>query len=531
MAKQGMMPAEICTRMNDALAGDDNKNSMFVTFFIGLVNLSTGHLDFCNAGHNPPVIGSNEDDTHFLDMIPNMPIGLFPDFNYVGESLDNIKGEWLFVYTDGLNEAENTSQEQFGDELLLNTLRATHYESSRQVVETLEADVEQHRNGAEPNDDLTMMCLHVMKRLLVTIVAILTLAACGTQGSQGGYTINGTAKGTVDGDTVLLCDEQGFLSIIPVDTAIIKDGKFQFTGEQEGAVLRLLMPLHDGKPTTMEYFTLENAVIIADLGLMSEHSHFELGPNGQLFLEFLSGDSLLSAEAEPLWKVIDDSTAAEADKVTARQKMDSLQAIAAKKHKKFIIDHVPSAISDMLFGRCMQEFNEQEQEEILKILGEKQPDFPVYKAIMEERKANESTAVGARYTDIRLPAPDGKFIRVSDFVAKNRLTLIDFWASWCGPCRAEMPSVVKAYTAYHQKGFEVVGVSLDKDKDAWLKAIDQLKMPWPQMSDLKGWESEGAALYNVRSIPSNVLIDQQGNIVAKDLRGEDLANKVGELLN
>ena len=93
-----------------------------------------------------------------------------------------------------------------------------------------------------------------------------------------------------------------------------------------------------------------------------------------------------------------------------------------------------------------------------------------------------------------------------------------------------MPTVVKAYTDYHKKGFEVVGVSLDNNKDAWVKAIDQLKMPWPQMSDLKGWECKGALDYNVRSIPANVLIDQQGNIIAKDLRGEDLLNKMAELL-
>ena len=149
---------------------------------------------------------------------------------------------------------------------------------------------------------------------------------------------------------------------------------------------------------------------------------------------------------------------------------------------------------------------------------------------MAERKASESTAVGAQYTDIELPAPDGTMLRVSDFVAKNKFTLVDFWASWCGPCRAEMPTVVKAYTDYHKKGFEVVGVSLDNNKDAWVKAIDQLKMPWPQMSDLKGWECKGALDYNVRSIPANVLIDQQGNIIAKDLRGEDLLNKMAELL-
>ena len=140
-------------------------------------------------------------------------------------------------------------------------------------------------------------------------------------------------------------------------------------------------------------------------------------------------------------------------------------------------------------------------------------------------------ASGEKYIDIELPTPYGGIIRVSDYVAKNKYTLIDFWASWCGPCRAEMPTVVKAYTDYHAKGLEVVGVSLDNNKDAWIKAIDQLNMPWPQMSDLQGWDCAGAQLYNVRSIPANVLVDQQGNIVAKNLRGEDLLQKMAELLH
>ena len=138
--------------------------------------------------------------------------------------------------------------------------------------------------------------------------------------------------------------------------------------------------------------------------------------------------------------------------------------------------------------------------------------------------------MGEQYTDIQLPGIQGNIVKISDYISKNKYTLIDFWASWCGPCRAEMPTVVKAYTDYHDKGFEVVGVSLDNDKEAWLQAIELLRMPWPQMSDLRGWDCEGAQLYNVRSIPSNVLIDQQGNIIAKDLRGEDLLNKMAELL-
>ena len=161
LAKQGMMPAEICTRINDALSGDDNENGMFVTFWLGLLDLTTGHLDFCNAGHNPPVIGGDEHHGEFLDMIPNAPIGLWPGLEYEGEEIDSIKGRPLFIYTDGLNEAENPQREQFGDERLLEFLRNTHFDTAQQVIEALKAEVETHRNGAEPNDDLTMMCLKV----------------------------------------------------------------------------------------------------------------------------------------------------------------------------------------------------------------------------------------------------------------------------------------------------------------------------------------------------------------------------------
>ena len=159
LAKQAMQPSEICTRMNDALSGNDNESNMFVTFWLGLVDLTTGHLTFCNAGHNPPVIGGGEDHGSLLDMIPNAPIGIMPGMEYMDEEVDTIKGRPLFIYTDGLNEAENKENEQFGDDRLLDILRQTQFSSARQVIETLGAEVEAHRNGAEPNDDLTMMCL------------------------------------------------------------------------------------------------------------------------------------------------------------------------------------------------------------------------------------------------------------------------------------------------------------------------------------------------------------------------------------
>ena len=155
LAAQHMKPAEIATRMNTALT-ENNEQGMFVTMFLGMVNIKTGHLDFCNAGHNPPLLNNT-----FMEMEPNAPIGLWPDLDYVGEEIEDIKGQQLFIYTDGLNEAENPQQEQFGEERIADILKNGHFQSTREVVEHLYSEVERHRNGAEPNDDLTMLCLQI----------------------------------------------------------------------------------------------------------------------------------------------------------------------------------------------------------------------------------------------------------------------------------------------------------------------------------------------------------------------------------
>ena len=162
LAAQQLMPAEIATQINEALSGEDNETSMFVTMFLGLVDLKTGHLDFCNAGHNPPVLLTNG-KSEFIEMIPNAPIGLWPGLPYEGEEIEDITNRPLFVYTDGLNEAENRQQEQFTDERLLEILENTPFESCQQTVELLREEVEKHRDGAEPNDDLTMLCVKVIK--------------------------------------------------------------------------------------------------------------------------------------------------------------------------------------------------------------------------------------------------------------------------------------------------------------------------------------------------------------------------------
>lgn len=159
LAKEQKMPAEIAQQLNDELC-EHNENGMFVTMFIGLVDLQTGHLDFCNAGHNQPVIGNGEQSS-FIEMESNAPIGLWSDLEYVGEQIDSIKNRFFFVYTDGLNEAENMQQQQFGDDRLLAILQQMHFGSAYQVVTVMKKEVERHRDGADPNDDLTLFCLMV----------------------------------------------------------------------------------------------------------------------------------------------------------------------------------------------------------------------------------------------------------------------------------------------------------------------------------------------------------------------------------
>ena len=138
----------------------------------------------------------------------------------------------------------------------------------------------------------------------------------------------------------------------------------------------------------------------------------------------------------------------------------------------------------------------------------------------------EKRAPGKQFHELTMKDVADQDVALSQWVGKGNYVLVDFWASWCGPCRQEMPYVVSAYEQYHGKGFEVVGVSFDQKKDAWVKAIQQLGMKWPQMSDLKGWKCAAAEAYGVSSIPSNVLVDPTGKIVAMDLRGDNLLNKL-----
>lgn len=165
-AKEGFPPEYTATRLNDTLAAD-NESGMFVTMFIAEIDLTTGQMKYCNAGHNPPIIidppltSDGPCRPSFAEVESNAPIGLWPDLEFVGESIDNLRGRTLFLYTDGLNEAENSFQEQFGDKRLLSFFQSRSNEDCQQIVSQMNAAVSYFVGDAEPSDDLTMLCLKI----------------------------------------------------------------------------------------------------------------------------------------------------------------------------------------------------------------------------------------------------------------------------------------------------------------------------------------------------------------------------------
>lgn len=166
---------------------------------------------------------------------------------------------------------------------------------------------------------------------------------------------------------------------------------------------------------------------------------------------------------------------------------------------------------------------------LVSVLSQRYPDMKMINSWKQELEELRALSIGQPAPEIELPDPAGNLVKLSDL--KGKYVLIDFWAGWCKPCRDENPNVVRLYNKYKDRGFEVFGVSLDRTKDMWLKAIEEDGLDWTQVSDLKYFNSEAAATYQINAIPATYMVDREGNILAKDLRGITLENKLAELFD
>lgn len=198
--------------------------------------------------------------------------------------------------------------------------------------------------------------------------------------------------------------------------------------------------------------------------------------------------------------------------------------------KDFIKNHPKSAMSAHILNNDLNNPNIPitEVEEALTYIDPSLRTNSNVKAAQKRIDDKRGTMVGYTATNFSQADPNGKMVQLTDF--RGKYVLVDFWASWCRPCRMENPNVVAAFNKYKSKGFTVLGVSMDSNRDAWLAAIQQDMLNWTQLSDLKGWGNEVGKLYGVSGIPANYLIDKEGKIVAKDLRGAALEEKLAELL-
>ena len=198
--------------------------------------------------------------------------------------------------------------------------------------------------------------------------------------------------------------------------------------------------------------------------------------------------------------------------------------------KEAVKKNITNPVGVFLFKQTFYNNSTAENTELLEQIPANFQNDEAIVRIKDLTDKQKKTAVGTKFIDFEMKTPDGKPVKLSDYVGKGKVVLVDFWASWCGPCRREIPNLVETYAKYKGKNFEIVGVSLDQDDAAWKDAIKKLNMTWPQMSDLKFWQSEGAQLYAVNSIPHTVLIDGEGTIIARGLHGEELQAKIAEVV-
>ena len=360
--------------------------------------------------------------------------------------------------------------------------------------------------------------------ILFNFLAVL-LVGCQSQT----YKLIGTAEGLSDGDTLFLTSDM--VNGVPSDTIILKNNTFSYQGTAEGEAA--LCMVYSDKRNEI------NAAFIREPGEITIHLAATPGASR------VGGTSCNNE-----WQRLNDSVMvigkeinriAEhiyANNVSQEQQQRGMEDIEKlnQRFAKVVIATTEKNI-DNEFGYFLLTYYPEDlidndtRLRLIKQLSDERRQRPAIQQIEADIRRTAKTAEGATIPNFSQLTPEGKELSIMSEVAKNKVTIIDFWASWCGPCRQEMPFMVSLYESNKDRGLGIVGISLDKEKDAWVAAIKKLQMPWPQMSDLKFWDNDVAKAFNVNSIPHTIVVDSNGKILRRGLRGEQLKQFVESKLS
>jgi peroxiredoxin len=357
---------------------------------------------------------------------------------------------------------------------------------------------------------------------------MLFITACSEYKDTNTYTVNLTINGAED--TRVYMEQQIDNKWVKFDSAELVSGKAVFTGKLEYPEF-FYIKIKDQSNYLPAFVEPGEMSIIASTGNPNDRKVEGSEAHTEFAYIIDSTNSLTNAIRQ---LSMDYRTAQSANDTLTMKKIEEDYEKLSNQKTEFIMDyalsHPASAVPVFVVLNNLHSYELEELDQLNSSLDPSITNSRYVKDLNDKVMGLKRVSVGQPYLDFTLNDPEGNPVLLSSVVGKNYV-LVDFWAAWCQPCRAENPNIVEAYNLYHDKGFDVFGVSLDRDADSWKKAIEDDGLNWTQVSDLQSWNSAAGKLYGVRSIPHNLLLDPNGIIIEKNLRGEDLQNKLAEIFN